>query len=114
MFVRNMIKDEEEVDLINTSHDPNADQRTRRTKADPSISIIIKNLSYFCQEQHLFQLLLPVLAAQSKRLISLKIERSPTDGHSLLHAFAELPSMDVADYLISAFDGTSFMGRFLK
>jgi RNA recognition motif-containing protein len=109
-----LFREGEKVEQNSRKNQPKAEQLTRSRKSDSSVSIIIKNLSYFCHEQHLFQLLLPILAARTSRLISLKIERSPSDGRSLLHAFAELPSIEVADYLISTLDGTSFMGRTLK
>ncbi len=73
-------------------------------------SIIIRDLSYHCNEEDLIDLFQRVNVTWSH----LKVERGENHNHSLLHAFVETNTHEEAVHLINTLQGTKLIGRVMK
>lgn len=73
-------------------------------------SIIIRDLSFHCNEQHLIDLFHRAGVTWSH----LKVERGEKHNHSLLHAFVETNTPEEAVHLINTLQGTKLIGRVMK
>lgn len=71
--------------------------------------LFVGDLSYFCREQHIQQLFSSI-----GRVISVRIRRSDRRGHSLMHGFAKMASVEDAQRVVATFDGYMFLGRKMK
>jgi RNA recognition motif-containing protein len=74
-------------------------------------SIILRDLSYFCKEDDLKQLLYHALGQDIVVYIPKSKETVP---RSLLYGFAELHSYEQVNSVISQLNGKDFMGRTLR
>jgi RNA recognition motif-containing protein len=78
----------------------------------PMNTVICRNLSFFASEENLYLLLSSVI--HGDYIQKIKIERSESDGRSLLHSFIEMTTSQAAYFLIQHLDGRLFMGRKLR
>jgi RNA recognition motif-containing protein len=85
------------------------DEFSRGTKSE--FSVILRDLSYFCTEEHLRALIYCVLGQHIKVYIPQSKETQP---RSLLYGFAELQNSEQVNIVISQLNGKDFMGRTLK
>lgn len=73
-----------------------------------SIKVIIRDLTYHCNEDDLSQLF------AEYPLTYIEIKRNESNNHSLLHGFVHLATRDSAQQLVEAFHGYQFLGRKMK
>ncbi len=84
--------------------------RQKNTGAKPSDNVLfVGNLSYFCEETHLFDLF-----DQYTQVNGIRIIRNDLRTRSLMYGFVTLPSHHDALEMERMLNGTFFMGRRLK
>jgi RNA recognition motif-containing protein len=76
----------------------------------PALSVIIRDLAYFCTENHLKSLIETEVGPCAKVFIPKNKETS----RSLLYAFAEFESVQLVNRACELLNGKLFMGRRLK
>lgn len=72
------------------------------------VSIIIRNISFHCDEDHLRALF------REFAILWISVKRNARNDRSLLHAFADLPSQEEAEQLIQTYNNVKFMGRRMR
>jgi RNA recognition motif-containing protein len=76
----------------------------------PALSVIIRDLAYFCTEHHLMSL----IETEVGPCLKVFIPKNKETSRSLLYAFAEFESVQLVNRACELLNGTLFMGRRLK
>ena len=71
--------------------------------------IFVGDLSFFCHENHIFQLF-----SHYGRVMEIRIKKSEGHGKSLMFGFVKMSTMAESDDAIRKLNGIMFMGRTLK
>ena len=75
----------------------------------PLVELFVGDLSYFCTEDHLRELF-----GKFGHVAEARIRRSERGGHSLMHGFIKMTSLDDAQRSAQALDNNMYMGRRLR
>ncbi len=75
---------------------------------DSARTIFVGDLSYFCNEDDLFNLF-----SQFGKILTVRVRRGVT-GESLMHGFIAMDTAEAAGLAITGLDGMEFMGRNIR
>lgn len=90
---------------MNPSHDLYEEQLSA---LDSARTIFVGDLSYFCNEDDLFNLF-----AKFGNILTVRVRRGVT-GESLMHGFIAMDTAEAAGAAITGLDGIEFMGRNIR
>lgn len=86
-------------------HDPPLEDKAKH----PLVELFVGDLSYFCTEEQLRELF-----GNFGHVVEARIRRSERGGHSLMHGFVKMTSLDDAQRSANALDNKMYMGRRLR